>query len=50
MHDKDMVELEEKKERERYEVIVVRGIYLHHAYFYTLGHGILQHNNVYIAR
>jgi hypothetical protein len=63
MHDQDMVELEEKKEKKekkqkkkkekgkrQKKSLYARGIYLHHAYFYTLGHGInLPHNNVYIG-
>jgi hypothetical protein len=32
-------------------LLYARGIYLHHAYFYTLGHGIdLQHNNACVYR
>jgi hypothetical protein len=51
MHDQDMVELEDKKEKKKKKkkkkgkrqmksLLYARGIYLHHAYFYTLGHGI----------
>jgi hypothetical protein len=45
MHDQDMVELEDKKgkkkkkkkgKRQMKSLLYARGIYLHHAYFYTL--------------